>query len=134
MRPTNEERREVAAKLRELPIDMYEVKERWEPKGLDTCCEEQTDYYLIHFALFGCFPADNMHLCDYEELHDRLADLIEPEERTCHDMSHGHEEFRCSECGTPVEVECDGFVLLIGGKTDNLRFCPFCGARVVPNE
>ena len=71
---------------------------------------------------------------DWEHICARLADLIEPEERTCHNMSHGHEEFRCSECGTPVEVECDGFVLLIGGKTDSLRFCPFCGARVVPNE
>ena len=51
--------------------------------------------------------------------------------RTCHDVSYGDEEFRCSECGMPVEVECDGFVLLIGGKTDNLRFCPNCGAMVV---
>lgn len=81
---TDDERREVAKRLRELPTDMYEVEELWEMKGLDTCCKDQTDYYLIHFALFGCFPADHMHPCDYEELHARLADLIEPEpERTC---------------------------------------------------
>ena len=77
---SDDERREVAKRLRELPTDMYEVEELWEMKGLDTCCKDQTDYYLIHFALFGCFPADHMHPCDYEELHMRLADLIEPDE------------------------------------------------------
>lgn len=76
---TDDERREVAKRLRELPTDMYEVEELWEMKGLDTCCKDQTDYYLIHFVLFGCFPADHMHPCDYEELHMRLADLIDPE-------------------------------------------------------
>lgn len=77
---TDTKRREVARRLRELPTDMYDVEELWEMKGLDTCCKDQTDYYLIHFALFGCFPADHMHPCDYEELHTRLADLIEPSE------------------------------------------------------
>lgn len=85
MTVTNEECREVARRLRELPTDMYEVEGLWEMKGLDTCCKDQTDYYLIHFVLFECFPADHMHPCDYEELHMHLADLIEPEpERTCH--------------------------------------------------
>lgn len=86
------ERREAARRLRELPTDMHEVEELWEMKGLDTCCKDQTDYYLIHFALFGCFPADHMHPCDYEELHNRLADLIEPQPITG-DTSDGYHTF-----------------------------------------
>lgn len=76
---TNDERREVAARLRELPIDMYEVLKSWAFEGIDTICSDQTDYYLIHEAVFGCIPAEHMCLCDYKELHMRLADLIDPE-------------------------------------------------------
>ncbi len=130
MRPTDDERREVARRLRELPIDMYEVEELWEMKGLDTCCKDQTDYYLIHSALFGCFPADHMHPCDYEELHARLADLIDPQERTCHavrvDVPFDRDAFpdvvemhqiKCSECGSLLELDW--------------RYCPQCGSGVV---
>lgn len=129
--PTNDERREVAAKLRELPIDMYEVKELWEMKGLDTCCKDQTDYYLIHFALFGCFPADHMHPCDYEELHARLADLIEPEERTCHIIEQvetgptsSGKVHRCSACGKPLP----GWLFK---ERRIVSYCFKCGAKVV---
>lgn len=79
MTATSDERRDMARKLRELPIDMYEVEEKWESEGLNTDCHDQTDYYLIYFVLFGCFPAEHMNMGDYEELHDRLADLIEPQ-------------------------------------------------------
>lgn len=121
MTVTNNERREVARRLRELPTDMYEVEDLWEMKGLDTCCKDQTDYYLIHFALFGCFPADHMHPCDYEELHMRLADLIEPEpERTCiYVYDEESAGWRCSECGGLEPVG------------DHVRYCPDCGAKVV---
>ena len=109
---TDAERRAVARRLRELPTDMYEVEELWEMKGLDTCCKDQTDYYLIHFALFECFPADHMHPCDYEELHTRLADLIEPEpERICH----------------PIFGECD---LCKWPLRDGAIYCDHCGARI----
>lgn len=37
------------------------------------------DYYQLHNVVMGCFPAENMHPCDYEDLHNRLADLIDPE-------------------------------------------------------
>lgn len=133
MSVTNEERHEMARKLRELPTDMYEVEELWEMKGLDTCCKDQTDYYLIHFALFGCFPADHMHPCDYEELHARLADLIEPEERTCHDVSFDSREFVCSWCGCHIDVlgiESEP-TMWLGGSPIEPSFCPNCGAKVV---
>lgn len=64
---------------------------------------------------------------------NRLADLIEPEpeERTCRDVSRGGENFKCSECGTVVEVEHDDSLLYIGGLTDDFDYCPRCGAKVV---
>lgn len=134
MKLTNDERHEVAAKLRELPIDMYEVEERWEAKGLGTDCHDQTDYYLIHFALFGCLPAEHMHLCDYEELHIRLADLIEPEERTCRieyvKSGPFYDVFRFDCCGMEYsESRTDD-----GATELPLAVCPFCGAKVVDDH
>lgn len=115
---SDEERREVAAKLRELPSDMYEVEEQWEARGIDTACHDQTDYYLIHYVLLRCFPAEHMHLCDYEELHNRLADLIEPEpERTCRPVIEDETEV-CSDCGYDI----DGY---------GWSYCPNCGAKLV---
>ena len=131
--PTNDERREVAARLRELPIDMYEVEERWEAEGLGTDCHDQTDYFLIHNVLFGCLPAEHMHPCDYEDLHARLADLIEPEERTCHDVSFDSREFVCSWCGCHIDVlgiESEP-TMWLGGSPIEPSFCPHCGAKVV---
>lgn len=126
---TDEECREVAARLRELPTDMYEVEELWEMKGLDTCCKDQTDYYLIHFALFGCLPADHMHPCDYEELHARLADLIEPTVETCEaDLTDVIEarvavrEYECSKCGMSWETVW----------AYDFLYCPYCG-RMIEN-
>lgn len=120
MTATSDERRDMARKLRELPIDMYEVEEKWESEGLNTDCHDQTDYYLIYFVLFGCLPADHMHLCDYEELHTRLADLIEPEpERTCHLIEDEDGRTACSERG------CTALYM------SSATYCPDCGARVV---
>lgn len=122
--PTNDERREVAARLRELPIDMYEVEERWEAEGLGTDCHDQTDYFLIHNVLFGCLPAEHMHPCDYEDLHARLADLIEPEERTCRMEPTGDGSVVCSACRT----EYTSRWLHEGEYVE--RYCSNCGARV----
>lgn len=134
MTATSDERRDMARKLRELPIDVYEVEEMWESEGLNTDCHDQTDYYLIYFVLFGCLPADHMHPCDYEELHARLADLIEPEpERTCEIKRERHPGYPttygiCSRCGALVNAE-----RAVSNATDYLptRFCPNCGAKVV---
>lgn len=76
---TDNERREVAQKLRGLPIDMYSTIDEWEKYGLfiNNSVSDEGDYSQIHDAVFGYFPAEYMHPGDYEELHERLADLID---------------------------------------------------------
>lgn len=117
------ERQEVARKLRALPDDVYAALDEWEREGLiiETNRSDEADYSQIHNALFGCFPPDSMHPCDYEELHNRLADLIDP---VCEDFG-GQEgtngegyDFACSACGWCGDV-CEP------------SYCPNCGARVV---
>ena len=127
--PTDGERCEVAVKLRELPIDMYEVAKSWESEGISTGGSDQTDYYLIHFALFGCLPADHMHPCDYEELHARLADLIEPTVEACEavltDVIEARvavREYECSKCGMSWETVW----------AYDFSYCPYCG-RMIEN-
>ena len=117
--PTNRERRGVAARLRELPIDMPSEMDKWEEDGLfiEPSIDDEVDYSQIHHVLLGCFPADHMHPCDYEELHARLADLIEPEERTCHAVRVDVPLIKCSECGSLLELDW--------------RYCPQCGSGVV---
>lgn len=130
MTVTNEERREVARELRELPIDMYEVLKSWGFEGIDTCCSDQTDYYLIHQAVFGCVPAVYMHPCDYKELHMRLADLIDPDpDINLRDLTCELEPTASERTNSPVRVyECD----CCGRSCDSVYaedyvYCPYCG-------
>ena len=117
--PTNDERREVAARLRE-PFDVL-------PQGR---------YYHASHTLFGMGlytsseVALRLGVC-------RLADLIEPEERTC---ERGIEMFSHAY---PNEIVCDSdcvstyvFPLTCGHEVELLEnkwpsYCPHCGARVV---
>lgn len=71
-------RREVARKLRGLNDNVLHVRRVYESEGFSIFCDDQADYYQICDAVAGYLPAEHMHPCDYEELHDRLADLIEP--------------------------------------------------------
>lgn len=107
--PTNDERREVAARLRE------------EEYGLE---------YFTLMAILG-FDRDaepyfdGYHRCPErlnEDMRLRLADLIEPEERTCRmkpsENGVGLKQWGCSGCG--------------GMTVSDLEppFCSKCGARV----
>ena len=75
---SDDERREVAERLRELNGNVSHVRRVYEDEGFSILCDDQADYYQICHAVAGYLPAEHMHPCDYEELHARLADLIEP--------------------------------------------------------
>lgn len=111
--PTNDERREVAARLRE--------------RAAMRCRYSHQDPDLL-----GCLVTNlTKPHCGESTIGNvlsRLADLIEPEpERTCRNGATGS-DFECSECGCRVigsaywtEANiCDG----------DWSFCPNCGARV----
>ena len=68
---SDDERREVAERLRELPSDTYEAIKEWVEGGLfiEASIGDEADYSQIHNAILGCFPAEHMHPGDYEELH-----------------------------------------------------------------
>lgn len=102
--PTNEERREVAKRLRRL-------------SG-----HREVDKEFAHEAL-GLYMGECVDGYDPVSV-SKLADLIEPEERTCHDDGTG--AFRCTRCGAfarrDAVMDCTGQI--------PLRYCPNCGARV----
>ena len=103
---SDDERREVAERLRELPSTA----------DADGCCT----VWDILFALgmkasdtIGFAPADNAM---------RLADLMDP---TCEMIPQG-EGFRCSACGTYHDMS--------GFEEFPWPRCPECGARVVRGD
>ena len=118
----DDERRAIAARLRALPIDIYAAFKEWGRDGLfvDADIYDEADYGQIHNAVFGCFPAEHMHPGDYEELHERLADLID--RPTCRLVEDEHGYTYCSECGFTAPCMLDA------------SYCPECGAKVVSND
>ncbi len=102
--PTNDERRKIAAELRENRDPL-------------------TPYNLVDYIFDDPWNHDSG-----EEVAARLADLIEPEERTCRmvldedatSLLEYDEVFRCTACGEEVVRKT--------GTT--IRFCPMCRARV----
>ena len=111
--PSNDERRQVAARLRNLDEQVLDCRE-YEHRAI---C-----------AVVGCWgdgEYSNM------ELKDRLADLIEPEERTCRmEFSERKRGVYCSHCGERMDIyTCDQY----GDGTIGYSypFCYKCGAKVV---
>lgn len=115
--PTNDERRDVAARLRRLS-GHREVDKEFVHEALELYMGECVDGY------------DPVSV-------SKLADLIEPEERTC---ERGIEMFSHAY---PNEIVCDSdcvstyvFPLTCGHEVELLEnkwpsYCPHCGARVV---
>lgn len=136
MRISDDERREVAARLRKLPSDAYAAAKVWQKDGLfiDVNLSDEADYSQIHNAVFGCFPADHMHPGDYEELRERIADLID--RPTCFDTeSKDSKSFTCSACGfSESKLVVNPFTLTFSCVKPSYRYCPKCGAMVVKKE
>lgn len=105
--PTNDERREVAARLRIL-------------SG-----HREVDKEFVHEAL-GLYMGECVDGYDPVSVSE-LADLIEPEERTCHMRDASWDAGQrtwgciCSECGAKHEHK----------RSRWMNFCPNCGAMVV---
>lgn len=61
------------------------------------------------------------------ELFAKLADLIEPTERTCYMNEYDAEGYTVPEsiCGDGYCSECNGIIAVED------RYCPHCGAKVV---
>ena len=112
---TDDERREVAARLRNF---------------------EQLREVFAESNVCAFADALGVGYMDWEHICDRLADLIEPEpERTCHIKisdctdSLGQKMYRCSECGSLTTDDACFFE----GEPDigGFNYCPNCGAKVV---
>ena len=129
----DETRRKVAKRLRGLPTDMYGAIAEWEKDGLfiSNDVSDEADYSQIHDAVFGCFPAEHMHPGDYKELHERIADLIDPQ--TCFDTeSKDSKSFTCSACGfSESKLVVNPFTLSFFWVKPSYRYCPNCGAEVL---
>ena len=113
--PTDEERRKIAAELRENR-------------------DQLTPYNLVDYIFDDPWNHDSG-----EEVAARLADLIEPEERTCRNLAGkpfaGYRMFSCSECSAYLEVDGDTDAnLFAGGERPMPRYCPNCGAKVTGVE
>ena len=103
--PTDDERREVAARLRRL-------------SG-----HREVDKEFVHEAL-GLYMGECVDGYDPVSV-SKLADLIEPEERTCRMEPTGDGSVVCSACRT----EYTSRWLHDGEYVE--RYCPNCGAKVV---
>lgn len=109
MKPTSDERSEVAEKLRE-PFDVL-------PQGR---------YYHAHYTLFGM----GLYASSEGALRlgvRRLADLIDPTDETCEaELTYAErgrgtiKVFECSKCGKSWEQVW----------SDDFTFCPYCGRRI----
>ena len=108
---TDDERREVARMLRGLNGNVSHVRRVYEDEGFSILCDDQADYYQICHAVAGYLPAEHMHPCDYEELHARLADLIEPSE-SGQNRDRNQDSVQIESPAVQMAPECDREALL----------------------
>ena len=101
MMVTDDERREVAKRLRGLNGNISHVRRVYEAEGISILCDDQADYYQICDMVTGYLPAEHMHPCDYKEMHDRLADLIEPA------RGSGGRSILCAHCESVPWCGCE---------------------------
>ena len=111
---TNDERREVAQKLRELEVGDF-------PDGrFYDWGEVETALGIVDYGSW------------YKEADvQRLADLID--RPSCRDIGNSYDMFVCSECGCELDVDDrEGEPTLWNGGTATVpSYCPNCGAKGV---
>lgn len=109
MKPTDEERREIANRLRTRRKEMES--------------EKPPSNRLLAASVYLTNVGSAVRVGDDGNLFNRLADLIEPEERTCriYDTDHGFED----------SIRCDSCQMTFNRPWQPFKFCPNCGARVV---
>ena len=114
--PTNDERREVAARLRRY---LSYAKKHDADENTDPCIHGNKMFRNIAQAIGGGIS----NITDtYEETLVKLIDLIEPEpERTCHFRNDGHGIMWCDAQGCDYEMD-EYFPIP--------NYCPNCGAKV----
>ena len=100
--PSNDERRDVAERLRGM-------------------CARGCNYKEEFYDLLVETVMDGWGFVEFSDVADRLADLIEPRERTCH-IEHVDEDSFHLSCGH----EADGYI--------SPNYCPNCGAKVVDDH
>lgn len=119
--PTSDERREVAARLRELHLGGGSKD-------------------LIELTLSDAIGAWRESGMSWDFITERLADLIEPEERTCHMIrDHLTDTAFCDVCGERFDGVAQYMAMVPNGfsvadykaKYKDAKFCPNCGAKVV---
>lgn len=103
-----DERREVAARLREAWPEAGGIGEVWE----------------VLDPILGTHDGPDVYRA-WEQTFNRIADLIDPTCHAVHSATSMDDELVCSECGAILGVEVDGMQAFMN------RFCPCCGARVV---
>ena len=114
--PTNSERREIAENLRNM-------------------CSRECRYAEQFYELLNETVMREWDFHSFQDVADRLADLIEPEERTCRNIANEiykefGEPFICSECGADPH-DGENFFCGFSSVEHDWRFCPNCGAKVV---
>lgn len=110
---TNEERKKVAERLREIDFE-------WVSDS-----SARLLFKIEHVLGLYVEGVDNL-----EGVSNRLADLIEPEEFTCKNLATRKDDFACSVC----ECEVVGCMIDDFGSWENpllFCYCPNCGRKVV---
>lgn len=117
---SDEERREVAARLRKCNFadgtsDVAKIE------GIDG--KFAARFVFVSNLVCEIFAHDTKAVFSFHEIGDRLADLIEPERETTEDVSKSYGEFECKACGCRID---DVTAVDNGG----INFCPDCGREV----
>lgn len=121
---TDEERREVAARLRWIDA-------RDDPGNTALMLDKIRRAIGVHMDAPSVFPPYEWLVTYAHVTLNRLADLIEPEERRCYvecvKSGPFYDVFRFDCCGKEYsESRTDD-----GATELPLAVCPFCGARVI---